>query len=247
MRTHARRARPGVPIFGYGLTRGCRNGATVFLTGALRAGRHRKRQACQQAGHTGSTTAGTRDGPGPFAAASSQTPRAADTPTDHGKVRLIHCGNIRVVGNWDCDCLGQLSPRGGPFATAHFSLLYGQPLRYSLFIVTARGKNNMTSRFLMNIGCASRGSKIHVVCGDLTFLSFLLCSCVAVCAAAPPSCVRVPSVRVAGTTDCSRRMYVRWGLVRRSCLLLLLRLCVGVVAGLCVPCVVCGVRCMPGC
>ncbi|RNC34916.1 hypothetical protein TcCL_Unassigned02242 [Trypanosoma cruzi] len=37
-----------------------------------------KIQACQQARHAGSTNAGTRDGPGSYATASSQTPRAAD-------------------------------------------------------------------------------------------------------------------------------------------------------------------------
>ncbi|RNC51410.1 hypothetical protein TcCL_ESM11475 [Trypanosoma cruzi] len=63
MRAHARRARPGVPIVGEGLTCGCHNGASVFLTGASRTGRHRKCQACQQAKHAGSTSAGTRDGP----------------------------------------------------------------------------------------------------------------------------------------------------------------------------------------
>ncbi|EKF25994.1 mucin-associated surface protein (MASP), putative, partial [Trypanosoma cruzi marinkellei] len=34
---------------------------------------------------------------------------------------------------------------------------------------------------VMNIGCASRGPTIHVVCGDLLFSYLLLCFCVAVC------------------------------------------------------------------
>ncbi|ESS63501.1 hypothetical protein TCDM_08649 [Trypanosoma cruzi Dm28c] len=51
--------------------------------------------------------AGTRDGPGFSATASSRTPRAADSPTDHGRLRLIHCGNaplleIGTVTVWDC-------------------------------------------------------------------------------------------------------------------------------------------------
>ncbi|EKF29353.1 mucin-associated surface protein (MASP), putative, partial [Trypanosoma cruzi marinkellei] len=71
----------------------------------------------------------------------------------------------------------------------------------------------------MNIGCASRGPTIHVVCGDL-FLSWLLCLCVAVGAAPILVCVCVPSVRGADTTDRSRRMCMRCSLVCRSCLLL---------------------------
>ncbi|RNC52869.1 mucin TcMUC [Trypanosoma cruzi] len=78
MRAHARRAQPGVPILREGFTCGCHNGATVFLAGASRAGRHRICQACQQARHAGSTNAGTRDGLCPSDTASSRTPRAAD-------------------------------------------------------------------------------------------------------------------------------------------------------------------------
>ncbi|EAN98808.1 hypothetical protein Tc00.1047053510693.210 [Trypanosoma cruzi] len=78
MKAHARRAQPGVPIVSEGLTCGCRNGATVFLTGARGACRHRSCQACRKARHAGSTTAGTRDGPGSSATAASRMPRAAD-------------------------------------------------------------------------------------------------------------------------------------------------------------------------
>ncbi|KAF5216450.1 hypothetical protein ECC02_010777 [Trypanosoma cruzi] len=71
-------------------------------------------------------------------------------------------------------------------------------------------------------------------------------------------CVCVPSVRGADTTDRSRRMCMRWSLVCRSCLLLHLpsvcwccdrAVCAcACCRGLeCVSCVVCGVRCMPGC
>ncbi|RNC40207.1 hypothetical protein TcCL_NonESM10339, partial [Trypanosoma cruzi] len=68
-----------------GLTCGCHNGASVFLTGASRTGRHRKCQARRQVRHAGSTSAGTRDGPCPYATASSQTPRAADPTTDRSR------------------------------------------------------------------------------------------------------------------------------------------------------------------
>ncbi|RNC32294.1 mucin TcMUCII [Trypanosoma cruzi] len=101
--------------------------------------------------------------------------------------------------------------------TEYLPLLYGRPLRYSLVIVAAYNQNKITSCFVMNIGCTSRGPTIRVVCGDLLFV-LLLCFCVAVCAA--PSCVCAPSVRGAGATDRSRRMCMRWSLVCRSCLLL---------------------------
>ncbi|RNC58857.1 hypothetical protein TcCL_ESM03466 [Trypanosoma cruzi] len=110
MRAHARRAQPGVIIVCEGLPCGCQNGTTVFLTGASRAGHYRKCQAHQQTRHAGSKNAGTRDGPGSSATASSQTPRAADPPTDHGRLCLIHCGNALVVGNMDCDCVGLPQP-----------------------------------------------------------------------------------------------------------------------------------------
>ncbi|KAF5214234.1 hypothetical protein ECC02_013186 [Trypanosoma cruzi] len=255
MRAHARRAQPGVIMVGEGLPCGCHNGATVFLTGASRAVRHRKCQACQQARHAGSTKAGTRDGPGSSATASSQTPRAADPRRTTGDCASSTAGMPSSLGTGTatvCDCP---SPHDGPFATEYLPLLYGRPLRYSPVIVAAYNQNRITSCFVMNIGCTSRGPTIHVVCGDLFFL-LLLCFCVAVGAA--PSCVCVPSVRGADTTDLSRRMYMRWSLVCRSCLLLPLpsvcwccgrAVCVcACCRGLeCVSCVVCGVRCMPGC
>ncbi|RNC38561.1 mucin TcMUC, partial [Trypanosoma cruzi] len=117
MRAHAGRAQPGVIIVCEGLPCGCHNGATVSLTGASRAGHHRSRQARQHARHAGSTNEGTRDGPGSSATASSRTPRAADSTTNHGKLCLIDCGNALVVGNWTvtvCDCP---SPHDGILAT----------------------------------------------------------------------------------------------------------------------------------
>ncbi|KAF5219837.1 mucin TcMUCII [Trypanosoma cruzi] len=192
MRAHARRAQPGVIIVGEGLPCGCHNGATVFLTGASRAGRHRSCQACQQARHAGSTNAGTRDGPGSSATASSRTPRAADPPTDHGRLCLIHCGNAPSLGTgtatvWDCP-----SPHDGPFATEYLPLLYGRPLRYSLVIVAAYNQNKI-------ISCFCDGYWLHFpwtnnprgVRGSPFLL--LLCFCVAVCAA--PSCVCVRTLR----------------------------------------------------
>ncbi|EKF28907.1 hypothetical protein MOQ_007329 [Trypanosoma cruzi marinkellei] len=92
---HARRARPGVPILGEGLARGRRNGDTVFLIRALRAGRHLLRQACQQTRHAGSTNACVKEAPGSSATIPLQTSRAADPTADHGRLRFIRCWNAR--------------------------------------------------------------------------------------------------------------------------------------------------------
>ncbi|EKF98676.1 mucin TcMUCII, putative, partial [Trypanosoma cruzi] len=113
-----------------------------------------------------------------------------------------------------------------------------------------------TELFLMNIGCTSRGPTIHVVCGDHSFLLLIcfLCCCVR----CTSSCVCAPSVRGADMTDRSRRMCACGGaLCAAPVCFSLFHLCVGVAAGLCVCaccrglecvlCVVCGVRCMPGC
>ncbi|RNC58871.1 mucin TcMUCII [Trypanosoma cruzi] len=141
-----------------------------------------------------------------------------------------------VVGNWDCDCVGLPSPHDGSFATEYLPLLYGRPLRYSPVIVAAYNQNNITSCFVMNIGCRSRGPTIHVVCGDLFLLivTLLLCCCVR----CTFLCACAPSVRGADTTDRSRRMYMRWSLVCRSCLLLPLPSvcwCCGRAVCVCVP------------
>ncbi|KAF5219283.1 hypothetical protein ECC02_007707 [Trypanosoma cruzi] len=114
-------------------------------------------------------------------------------------------------------------------------LLYGRPLRYSLVIVAAYNQNNITSCFVMNIGCTSRGPTIRVVCGDLLFIVTLLLCC---CVRCTFLCVCTPSVRGADTTDRSRRMYMRWSLVCLSCLLLPLPSvcwCCGRAVCVCVP------------
>ncbi|KAF5216077.1 hypothetical protein ECC02_011172 [Trypanosoma cruzi] len=218
MRAHAGRAQPGVIIVCEGLPCGCHNGATVFLTGASRAGRHRSCQACQQSRHAGSTNAGSRDGPGSSATASSQTPRAADPRRTTGDSASSTAGMPSSLGIWTatvCDCP---SPHDGPFATEYLPLLYGRPLPYSLVIVAAYNQNRITSCFVMNIGCTSRGPTIHVVCEDLLFYCYY--AFVLLCALHLLLCVCAPSVRGADTTDRSRRMYMRWSLVCRSCLLL---------------------------
>ncbi|KAF8277767.1 hypothetical protein TcBrA4_0111760 [Trypanosoma cruzi] len=75
-----------------------------------------KIQACQRATHAGSTNAGTRDGPCPYATASSQTSRAADSTTDHGRLRLIHCGDAASLGIWTATVWNCPSPHEGLFA-----------------------------------------------------------------------------------------------------------------------------------
>ncbi|RNE96968.1 hypothetical protein TcG_12788 [Trypanosoma cruzi] len=60
---------------------------------------------------------GTRDGPGSYATASSQTPRAADSTTDHGKLRLIHRGNAASLRIWTATVWDCPSVQIGPFAT----------------------------------------------------------------------------------------------------------------------------------
>ncbi|RNE96673.1 trans-sialidase, partial [Trypanosoma cruzi] len=90
------------------------------------------------------------------------------------------------IGNasaWECP-----NPHDGSFRTECLPLLYGRPLRYLLVIVTAYSKNNITSCFVMNIGCASRGPTIHVVCGDLSFFIVTLPLCC--CVRCTSSCVR---------------------------------------------------------
>ncbi|EAN84058.1 hypothetical protein Tc00.1047053508511.20 [Trypanosoma cruzi] len=182
MRAHAGRAQPGVIIVSEGLPCGCHNGATVFLTGASRAGRRRSCQACRQARHAGSTNAGTRDGPGSSATASSRTPRAADPRRTTGDSASSTAGMPSSLGTGTATVCGTAPAR----TTEYLPLLYGRSLRYSLVIVAAYNQNKITICFVVNIGCTSRGPTIRVVCGDL-FLLFLLCFCVAVCAA--PSCV----------------------------------------------------------
>ncbi|RNC52385.1 mucin TcMUC, partial [Trypanosoma cruzi] len=190
MRAHARRAHPGVPIVGEGLTCGCQNGATVFLAGASRAGRHRSCQACQQAGHAGSTSAGTRDGPGASATASYRIPRAADPTTDHGRLCLIHCGNALVVGNMDCDCFGLPQPARRPvcdgilatFVRTVFALL----TRYYNSIQQQQNDNLLCDEYWLHFLWTNNPRGVR---GSPPFL-LLLCFRVAVCAAPPLVCVR---------------------------------------------------------
>ncbi|ESS60892.1 hypothetical protein TCDM_11558 [Trypanosoma cruzi Dm28c] len=147
MEVHARRAQPGVPIVEEVLAGGCLNGATVFLTGASRAGRHRKCRAYQRGKNGQSTSAGSNDNHCSSATASSQTPRAAYPSTKHGILRFIHCGNAFVVESKDCDCLGLPSMHDGPYETECLPLLYGQPLRYSLIILAADNEKGTETNY----------------------------------------------------------------------------------------------------
>ncbi|KAF5218021.1 hypothetical protein ECC02_009092 [Trypanosoma cruzi] len=145
-------------------------------------------------------------------------------------------GMPSLLGIWDCDCVGLPSPHDGQYETEYLPILYGRPLRYSLVIVAAYNQNKITSCFVMNIACTSRGPTIRVVCGDLLFYCYF--AFVLLCALHLLVCVCVPSVRGADTTDRSRRMCMRWSLVCRSCLLLPLPSvcwCCGRAVCVCVP------------
>ncbi|KAF5217200.1 mucin TcMUC [Trypanosoma cruzi] len=185
-----------------------------------------------------------------------QTPRAADPRRTTGDSASPTAGMPSSLGTGTATVWNNPRLHDGSFAKEYLPLLYGRLLRYSPFIVTVSNNSKMTICFVINIGCISRGPTIHVVCEDLLFYCYF--AFVLLCALHLLMCVCVPSLRGADTTDRSRRMYMRWSLVCRSCLLLPVpsvcwccgrAVCVcACCRGLeCVSCVVCGVRCMPGC
>ncbi|KAF5215744.1 hypothetical protein ECC02_011526 [Trypanosoma cruzi] len=106
-------------------------------------------------------------------------------------------------------------------------------------------------------GCASRGPTIHVVCGDHLFVATLLLCCCVRCTYSRV-CVRTLregcrhdgplSPHVHAVEPCMPLLFASPSSI---CVLVLRQGCVCVCAccrGLeCVSCVVCGVRCMPGC
>ncbi|EKF37589.1 hypothetical protein MOQ_002216, partial [Trypanosoma cruzi marinkellei] len=186
MTAHARRAQPGVTMVGEGPTCGRRNGSTVFLTGAeepsMPAGKTRRKS---KRGHsrrtrlfrhriiTDAAGCGSLDGP----------------------------WETQFHPLWECPRRWELGLRLYGTASAHATARLGRNachfLRTSLALLTDYC-NTIQQRekqfaIMMNVGCASRGPTIHVVC--------------------------VPSVRGANSTVSSRRMCMRWRLVFRSCLL----------------------------
>ncbi|ESS55951.1 hypothetical protein TCDM_12550 [Trypanosoma cruzi Dm28c] len=193
MKAHARRTNSETPIVAEGLTCGFCDSSTVFPTGASRAIHYRKCQAYQRAKDGQRTSASSNDSRSPSATPLLQ-PHQPLSPRQSTGGPAAHAVGIPLplgIGNatvWDCP-----SPHDGSFRTECSPLLYGRPSRYSLVIVTAYSKKNITSGFVMNIGCTSRGPTIHVVCGDYSFLLLvLLCFCVAACAASPLVCVHPP-------------------------------------------------------
>ncbi|EKG07922.1 hypothetical protein TCSYLVIO_000944, partial [Trypanosoma cruzi] len=185
MRAHAGRAQPGVIIVCEGLPCGCHNGATVFLTGASRAGRHRSCQACQQARHAGSTNAGTRDGPGSSATASSQTPRAADPRRTTGDSAPSTAGmpsSLRIWTATVCDCP---SPHDGILATfVRMALVL--LTRYCSSIQPKQDNKLLCDEYWQHFPWTNNPRGVW---GYPFWL--LLCFCVAVCAAPPLVCVRI--------------------------------------------------------
>ncbi|ESS63176.1 hypothetical protein TCDM_09042 [Trypanosoma cruzi Dm28c] len=89
----------------------------------------------------------------------------------------------------DCDCLGLPQPaRRSLWDGILFTFVLTVLLASTLYCKSIK-QNKIIIRFVMNVGCASRGPTIRVVCGDHSF-SLLLCFCVAVCAEPPLVCVR---------------------------------------------------------
>ncbi|RNF11877.1 hypothetical protein TcG_09110 [Trypanosoma cruzi] len=76
-----------------------------------------KIQSCKQARHAGSTNADTRDGPVSSAAASSQTPRAADPRRTTGDSASSTAGMPSSLGIWTVTVWDCPSPHDGPSAT----------------------------------------------------------------------------------------------------------------------------------
>ncbi|EKF29546.1 hypothetical protein MOQ_006663 [Trypanosoma cruzi marinkellei] len=95
-----------------------------------------KSQACQQARHAGSTNACVKGEPGAFATA-SQTSRAADSSTDHGRLRFIRCWNAPSFGIVTATVWDRPSPHDGLFATEYLPVFVRTALRHLLVILTA--------------------------------------------------------------------------------------------------------------
>ncbi|EKG00510.1 hypothetical protein TCSYLVIO_008540 [Trypanosoma cruzi] len=121
------------------------------------------------------------------------------------------------IGNasaWECP-----SPHDGSFRTECSPFLCGRPLRYSLVILTAYSKNKATE--LLCDECWLRFPWTNNPRGVRRLFFFIIVTLpLCCCGRCTFSCVCVSSVRGADTTDCSRRMCMRWSLVCRSCLLL---------------------------
>ncbi|ESS55576.1 hypothetical protein TCDM_12941 [Trypanosoma cruzi Dm28c] len=251
MRAHAGRAQPGVIIVCEGLPCGCHNGATVFLTGASRAGRHRSCQARQQARHAGSTNAGTRDGTGSSATASSRTPRAADPRRTTGDSAPSTAGMPSSLGIWTatvCDCP---SPHDGILAAFVRTAL----VLLTLCCSSIQPKQDNKLLFdeywhhfpWTNNPHGVRGSPFYCYYAFvlLCALHLLLCVCILRegCRHDGPLSPCVHAVE-----PCAPLLFASPSSI---CVLVLRQGCVCVRAccrGLeCVLCVVCGVQCMPGC
>ncbi|KAF5219282.1 hypothetical protein ECC02_007706 [Trypanosoma cruzi] len=256
MRAHAGRAQPGVIIVCEGLPCGCHNGATVFLTGASRAGRHRSCQACQQARHAGSTNAGTRDGPGSSATASSQTPRAADPRRTTGDSASSTAGMHSSLGTGTatvCDCP---SPHDGPFAKEYLPPFVRTALalltRYCSSIQPKQHNKLLCDEYWLHFPWTNnprgvRGSPFYCYFAFVLLCALHLLVCVHTlregCRHDGPLSPHVHAVE-----PCVPLLFASPSSI---CVLVLRQGCVCVCAccrGLeCVSCVVCGVRCMPGC
>ncbi|RNC53303.1 mucin TcMUCII [Trypanosoma cruzi] len=179
-----------------------------------------------------------------------QTPRAADPRRTTGDSASSTAGMSPSLGIWTATVWDCSSLHNGPFATEYLPLLYGRVLRYSLVIATSYNNSKMTICFVMNIGCASRGPTIHVVCVDL-LLFYCYFAFVLLCALHLLLCVCVSSVRGAARRTALAVCACGGALCAAPVCFSLFHLCVGAAAGLCVcvcllpwigVCVVRGVR-----
>ncbi|KAF8297775.1 hypothetical protein TcBrA4_0066030 [Trypanosoma cruzi] len=99
-----------------GLTCGCHSGFIVFLAGTSCAGRRRR---SKHASRQGTQEAQTRTLEMSQALPPPPHHRRHGLliPTDHGRLRLIHCGNAASLRIWTVTVLDYPSPHDGPFAT----------------------------------------------------------------------------------------------------------------------------------
>ncbi|KAF5217235.1 mucin TcMUC [Trypanosoma cruzi] len=118
----------------------------------------------------------------------------------------------------DCDCVGLPQPARRPVCDGILATFVRTALalltRYCSSIQPKQDNKLLCDEYWLHFPWTNnprgvRGSPFFIV-------TLLLCCCVR----CTFLCVCAPSVRGADTTDRSRRMYMRWSLVCRSCLLL---------------------------
>ncbi|EKG01015.1 mucin TcMUC, putative, partial [Trypanosoma cruzi] len=139
---------------------------------------------------------------------------------DHERLCFIHCRNASAVGNCECDCLGVSQParrlvsdgKLANFVRTALALL----TRYCNSIQKKQHNKLLCDECWLRFPWTNNPRGVQRLFFFIVIVTMLLCCCVR----CTSSCVCVPSVRSADTTDRSRRVCMRWSLVCRSCLLL---------------------------